>query len=62
MLLATYSAHHHEEHSEGWVDSLLHNPWMAIFWVIIGILTMVLGVKDYKHHKKCKSSSTNKTE
>ena len=25
----------------------------AIIWAVIGILTLVIGIKDYRHHRKC---------
>lgn len=35
------------------IDSLSHNPYFAILWAIVGIFTLWIGIKDFKHHKKC---------
>jgi hypothetical protein len=43
--------HHH--HDEGLVESILHNPVFAFVWGIIGLLTLWIGIKDFKHHNKC---------
>jgi ABC-type dipeptide/oligopeptide/nickel transport system permease component len=40
-------------HSDSILDSLLHNPYFAFLWAIIGIATLWIGIKDYKHHKEC---------
>jgi hypothetical protein len=55
MLLVVYSTHHHHEHSHGWLESFLHNPFWAFLWMIVGILTMIIGIRDYKHHKDCEN-------
>ena len=52
MMLVAYSTHH-EPHSGSWLDNLLHSPWLAITWAIIGIATLAIGIKDYRHHRKC---------
>jgi hypothetical protein len=46
--------HHHHHHDEGVIEQLLHNPIFALIWGIIGILTLWIGIKDFKHHKNCK--------
>ena len=43
--------HHH--HHDDFLDSLLHNPYFAILWGVVGIATLWIGIKDYKHHKEC---------
>ena len=48
MLLVKYATTHSED------NDLLHNPYLSVLWAIIGILTLVIGVKDYIHHRKCK--------
>lgn len=35
------------------IDMLLHSPYFAIIWAIVGIFTLVIGIKDFIHHKKC---------
>lgn len=32
---------------------LMDNPYMSIIWAIIGIATLLIGVRDFIHHKKC---------
>lgn len=52
VLLVTYSMEGHN-HESTWTDRILHSPYFAILWAIIGIITLVIGVKDYIHHRKC---------
>jgi predicted membrane protein len=33
---------------------ILHSPYFAILWGIIGIFTLYIGIKDFIHHNKCK--------
>lgn len=43
-----------EEHiNESFIDSMLHTPYFAILWAIVGIFTLWIGIKDFIHHKKC---------
>jgi hypothetical protein len=54
MLLVAYSTEHSHGHEhEGWIEKVMHSPVFAIIWGFIGILTLVIGIKDYRHHKKC---------
>jgi hypothetical protein len=54
MLLVAYSTEHaHGHEHESWIESIMHSPVFAAIWAIIGILTLVIGIKDYRHHKKC---------
>ena len=52
MLLVAYSVEH-EHVNESWIDKIMHSPVFAIIWAFIGIITLVIGIKDYRHHKKC---------
>lgn len=52
ILLFSYSVKH-DGHDEGWLDSLMHNPFVSLLWAVIGLVTLVIGIKDYRHHKKC---------
>lgn len=56
IMLVTYSTQHSHIHShdnkETLLDQVLHSPIMAIIWSIVGIVTLVIGIKDYRHHKK----------
>jgi hypothetical protein len=51
MFLITYSM---EVHNQSWIDGLMHNPILALIWAIIGIISLVIGIRDYRHHKNCK--------
>ena len=52
MFLITYSIESHENQS--CIDGLMHNPILALIWAIIGIISLVIGIRDYRHHKNCK--------
>lgn len=52
------SSMNHEHHShDSWIDSILHNPFFAFLWGIIGIFTLWIGIKDFIYHRnhKCKN-------
>jgi hypothetical protein len=49
ILLVKYSTSNCDE------DSILHNPYFSLLWAIIGLITLIIGVKDYIHHRKCKT-------
>jgi len=51
LILLNEATHHHHHHS--FIDSILHNPFFAIIWGIIGLITLWIGVKDFRHHEKC---------
>lgn len=51
IFLVTYSLEPHEYHSA--IDRLMHNPFLALLWAIIGIISLIIGIKDYNHHRKC---------
>lgn len=53
ILLVTYSNEHHEEHNG--VEAIMHHPIFSIVMGLVGIFTLVIGVKDYIHHRKCKT-------
>ncbi len=38
-----------------YLESILHNPIFSFFWGIVGVVSLVLGIKDFKHHEKCKN-------
>lgn len=42
------------DHESGIFEMILHNPILNIIWIVIGVFTLYLGIKDFKHHKKCK--------
>lgn len=37
------------EHETG----LLHNPIFNLVWAVVGIITLYVGVKDFRHHNHC---------
>ncbi len=42
-----------DEHGEEtFLEELLHSPYLAILWAIVGILTLWVGVKDFIEHYK----------
>jgi hypothetical protein len=41
-----------EEHTG--LDAVLHSPILSIIWAVIGFITLYIGIKDFRHHKKCK--------
>ena len=53
ILLVSYSIETDTRESESWIQHFLHNPFFALFWAVIGVLTFIIGIKDYRHHKKC---------
>lgn len=50
LLLVKESMSNHESK----LDSFLHNPILSLVWGLIGLVTLVIGIKDFLHHKKCK--------
>ena len=53
MIMIAYSAERTDQHSESVLDSILHHPMLAFLWAIIGLLTFIIGIKDFRHHRKC---------
>lgn len=52
MIFVFYSTHNIEdEHS--FIEGVMHNPIFALIMGAIGVMTLIIGIKDYKHHKKC---------
>ena len=35
------------------IDNMLHSPYFAVLWAIVGLFTLVIGIKDFIHHRKC---------
>lgn len=33
--------------------SWLHHPAFSFLWAFIGISSLIIGIRDYRHHKKC---------
>ena len=36
------------------LDAVLHSPILSIVWSVIGLITLYIGIKDFRHHKKCR--------
>lgn len=36
---------------DSWIDKLFHNPIFSIIWASVGLLTLIIGIRDFKHHK-----------
>ena len=49
MILLKYSTVK-EEHS--FVEEMIHNPIFSLIMGFIGIITLIIGIKDYLQHKK----------
>ncbi|NBX78094.1 hypothetical protein EBQ93_01895 [bacterium] len=39
---------------ESSLERFLHNPILSFLWAIIGLVTLYIGIKDFRHHKNCK--------
>jgi len=61
MFFVAYATHEHT-HDEGFIERIMHNPIFALLMGIIGILTLVIGIRDYKHHKKCQTDHKHQHE
>lgn len=54
MFIVAYSTQeHHHQHNESFIDNIMHSPIFALIMGIVGILTLVIGINDYRHHNKC---------
>ena len=53
LFLIGYSMEKHDHEHHSFIEHVLHNPILAFVWAIIGIITLVIGIKDYRHHRKC---------
>jgi hypothetical protein len=58
VFLASYSL----SGEESAIHKFFENPWMGLVWSIIGIITLVMGYKDFKHHREhtCESHEKRK--
>lgn len=36
------------------LESFLHSPILSFVWAIVGLITIIIGIKDFRHHKNCK--------
>jgi NADH:ubiquinone oxidoreductase subunit 5 (subunit L)/multisubunit Na+/H+ antiporter MnhA subunit len=52
-----YATHNHHHHHESWIEKVMHNPIFALLMGLIGVFTLVIGIKDFRHHQKCNSKN-----
>lgn len=55
-VLLTYNSLNHKSN---WINKVMENPWMGIVWGLIGVITIIIGINDYKHHKNEKTLRTS---
>ncbi len=48
IFLVTYSFG-----EDSWMDNIIHSPILSIIWAIIGIISLAIGIRDYRHHRDC---------
>jgi hypothetical protein len=53
LIFVAYATHDHPH--EGWVDQVMHHPIFALIMGLIGLATLVIGIRDYLHHKRCEA-------
>lgn len=37
---------------ESRLEKILHNPIFSLVWAVVGLFTLYIGIKDFKHHKQ----------
>jgi len=42
-----------DPHEDNVVEEIIHNPILAIVWGLVGLYTLYVGIKDFRHHKRC---------
>ncbi len=52
LFMASYSLGNNKE--DNWYHNMMESSWMGFIWLIVGGLTIYLGIRDFKHHKKHK--------
>jgi hypothetical protein len=52
MILLNYSK---TEDNHSFVEEMIHNPIFSLIMGLVGIITLIIGIKDYIHHKKCEN-------
>ena len=35
------------------IEEILHSPIFSLIWLVVGIISLWIGIKDFRHHKKC---------
>jgi hypothetical protein len=52
MVLVSYSIDHHREPTT-LIDEVIHHPIFGLTMGLIGLITLIIGIRDYIHHRKC---------
>jgi hypothetical protein len=50
MILFSYSVNGEKT----WIHKILDNPFTGLLWGVLGLITIFIGYKDFKHHKNKK--------
>lgn len=53
LLIKASTGHHHHHHHGGILETMLHSPYFAILWGMVGLFTLWIGIRDFIHHRKC---------
>lgn len=35
------------------LDAFLHSPFLSVVWALVGLFTLYIGIKDFRHHRRC---------
>tara|TARA_R110000803_G_scaffold75991_1_gene140377 strand:- start:239 stop:505 length:267 start_codon:yes stop_codon:yes gene_type:complete len=54
MFIVAYSTKSHNHSEESFIEEIMHNPIFALLMGIVGITTLIIGINDYRHHRRCK--------
>lgn len=52
MFFVVYTTHEHD-HDGSFIEKTMHHPIFGLLMGLVGILTLVIGIKDYIHHRRC---------
>lgn len=52
MILLNYST---AEDDHSFLEEMIHNPIFSLIMGLVGVMTLIIGIKDYIHHKKCEN-------
>ena len=52
MFFVAYASHDHA-HDEDFIEQVMHHPVFALVMGLVGLLTLVIGIKDFIHHRRC---------
>lgn len=53
VLVKVYAFGLNQPADDGIIHKIMHSPYAAILWGLIGVYTLVIGIKDFNHHRKC---------